>query len=523
MSKTQQIWLYCLLGLISFFAPLLLVMEYAQQQGRDNAIAQLTTLNQNAFRTSKATWQQVEQVFTALEQQSEPPCSAQQLHRMRTLTTSLHYLQGVGYIQDNHLLCSSMGVEEQAIALGKPDKFDDNGAVYWSAVKLPELPDKHFNISARNGYAAIIAPDLVLDTVPDTDDISLTQVSTDTGQVMRQRGAYKKHWVNEKITHPTVLNDPDYLVVMQPAWSPHSLLIAAMPQSKVQQLSRESVHQALPMGLISGLLLSLLVYILARYQLSMKSQLVKALKKREFFLLYQPVIDLNSGHCVGAEALIRWRKPNGELISPDRFIPVAEKNGLIEQITEHVMQIVAQDARDLIREHPKTHIAINFSPEDLQSDSLEARLQELIQKTGGTAHNILIEATERGFMNPKKAKGALIRMRAQGFKVAIDDFGTGNSSLSYLATYDLDYLKIDKMFVSELGHDTASSRVALHIIEMARTLNLQMIAEGVETQEQSRILREAGVQFAQGWIFGKPMPMAKLTELILQRNTPPGP
>lgn len=197
---------------------------------------------------------------------------------------------------------------------------------------------------------------------------------------------------------------------------------------------------------------------------------------------------------------------------------------MIVQITAQVMEMVARDTIELLRDHPDIHIAINFSADDLHSSETEARLQSLIANAGGTSRNILIEATERGFMSPEKAKGVLVSVRSKGFKVAIDDFGTGNSSLSYLATYDLDYLKIDKMFVDALGTDTPSSRVAFHIIAMAKSLDLQMIAEGVETEQQRDILRDAGVQFAQGWVFGRPMPMHELAAFIrLHIDGPPEP
>ncbi len=150
------------------------------------------------------------------------------------------------------------------------------------------------------------------------------------------------------------------------------------------------------------------------------------------------------------------------------------------------------------------------SPRDLHAlDSVEL-LKGVARRMKAGQGNLVVEVTEHGFMKPDVAREAVQRLRTEGIRVVIDDFGTGYSSLSYLETFELDFLKIDKAFVDTIGVESATCQVVSHIIEMAKALKLQMIAEGVETEEQAEYLRAHGVQHAQGWLYAKAMPMKEL-------------
>lgn len=521
MRKKSLIILYCVLGAVAFVLPIGLSISLAWQSGHAEARHYLEQLSDDVLRRSFETHRQVNIAIAAMQVSPQlPTCSPEQLRRMRAVAAGSVYLEGLGYLQDNALLCASFTQLDQPLELGEPDRITPSGVVSWSSVELPSVPGVRFNINARDGFAAIITQDLVLDTLPD-NSISLAHVS-DQGVIVRSRGVFLPEWLNDYSGEPLTFSNGEYLVVIRPAENRETSVVAAMTHEQLLGKIQAAMWRLVPLGVLVGLLLAGLMYFIARYRLSLKAQLLRALSRREFYLLYQPVVDLQTGQCVGAEALVRWNRPAGDAIGPAIFIPAAEKHGLIVQITAQVMEMVARDTIELLRDHPDIHIAINFSADDLHSSETEARLQSLIANAGGTSRNILIEATERGFMSPEKAKGVLVSVRSKGFKVAIDDFGTGNSSLSYLATYDLDYLKIDKMFVDALGTDTPSSRVAFHIIAMAKSLDLQMIAEGVETEQQRDILRDAGVQFAQGWVFGRPMPMHELAAFIrLHIDGPP--
>ena len=219
---------------------------------------------------------------------------------------------------------------------------------------------------------------------------------------------------------------------------------------------------------------------------------------------------MKTGLCVGAEALVRWRRSTGEMVAPDIFIKVAEESGVIKEITSHVIKMVALETKNLFKTHPDFHIAINLSASDISSKEILGDLQDLLNITGASKNNFLVEVTERGFVQADVVKTILQDIRAMGIDVAIDDFGTGYSSLSYLEKFEIDYLKIDKSFVDTLGKESATSQVVPHIIEMAKSLKLKMIAEGVEEEAQFIYLRDHGVQFAQGWFFSKPISFHEL-------------
>jgi len=207
------------------------------------------------------------------------------------------------------------------------------------------------------------------------------------------------------------------------------------------------------------------------------------------------------------------------MVRPDVFIPVAEETGLIHQITRRVMEIVEREAATLLNQRPDLHIGINLSALDLQHPETGRLIRAMIERMGVRPHNILIEATERGFMEAKVARRIMDDIRALNVKIAIDDFGTGYSSLSYLEKFQLDYLKIDKSFVDTMGGEAATSQVAPHIIEMAKSLKLEMIAEGVETEAQLRFLAQRGVQYAQGWYFAKPMSLREFASYVVKSET----
>ena len=291
-------------------------------------------------------------------------------------------------------------------------------------------------------------------------------------------------------------------------------VVASEPASDLAGRWRAKV---LPLGLLAFLVaaaVAALIYFVGRWRLSPANTIRYAVKKREFNAKYQPIIDLKTGLCVGAEALARWRRPDGTVVRPNGFVPFAEDNGLIELITDQMIKRIIEDLGGLLRSNPDLHVAINITPGEFQSDETVAIMKRMVEESGIESRQIVLEATERCLMDPNTARGIISKLRANGHRISIDDFGTGYSSLSYLQTLDVDSLKIDKSFVEAIDADAATSGVVPHIIDMARALNLTVIAEGVETEAQARFLRERDVPYAQGWLFSKALTASEFAAFV---------
>lgn len=184
----------------------------------------------------------------------------------------------------------------------------------------------------------------------------------------------------------------------------------------------------------------------------------------------------------------------------------------MDRITATALDLLERDAGALLRAIPDFHIALNLSADDFCRPDIVDRLRAMIQRMRITPANLHVEATERAFLDVEASRQNLQQLRAAGIEVAIDDFGTGYSSLSYLHSLEADRLKIDKIFVDAIGTQAVTSEVIRHIIEIARSLSMTMVAEGVETSAQVDFLRAQGVQYGQGWLFARPMPMEQLCQ-----------
>nr|WP_250152381.1 EAL domain-containing protein [Ancylobacter radicis] len=262
----------------------------------------------------------------------------------------------------------------------------------------------------------------------------------------------------------------------------------------------------LPLGAVLAILFAGASIWMLRQRLSPRGELAAAVRQREFVAHYQPIIELSTGRCVGAEALVRWRRPNGQLVRPDLFIPLAEETGLIRAITDQMIGAVIEDLGAALVADPRLHVAINICAEDLSTGRVLGVLEEALAGTGICSNQIWLEATERGFVDIEGTHATLAKARARGHFIAIDDFGTGYSGLRYLQRLPIDALKIDKSFIDVVGTEAPTSHVTEHILALARELHLTVVAEGVERPEQADYLRQSGVQMAQGWLFSRALP-----------------
>ena len=271
-------------------------------------------------------------------------------------------------------------------------------------------------------------------------------------------------------------------------------------------------------GIFVGLMLVAGVAHLASRRSSITEELKDALDNQEFEVHYQPVIDLELDRCIGAEALIRWRHPERGLVQPDLFVSLAEETGAIIPMTRWIMRQVGSDMGPLLRTDARFHIAINLAPAHFTSLDVVGDAKETAKANGIEPAQLLFEVTERGLVDDAGCRLVLDALAELGSEVAIDDFGTGYSSLAYVEKFHLDYLKIDKAFVSTIGTGAASAGLAAIIIDMANQLGLRIIAEGVETEAQMTYLRDHGVTHAQGWYFAKPLPAAEFLEFARGYN-----
>ncbi|WP_254073734.1 EAL domain-containing protein [Burkholderia sp. S171] len=257
-------------------------------------------------------------------------------------------------------------------------------------------------------------------------------------------------------------------------------------------------------GVAGGLTLSAWLGLLMVRRLSPVGQLSDAVRRHQFIVAYQPIVDLTTRRCIGAEALVRW-KHQDRIVRPDHFIPLAEHRGLIQAITDQVFDTVLLELGEFLQRYSELYVSINLSAPDLTSRRFLERLTPALAAANISPRQIRIEATERCFLDADAAKEVIQAFRDAGHPVYIDDFGTGYSSLSHLQNFQVDALKIDKSFVDTVDQDSASSSVASHIIDMALTLHVQVVAEGIEREEQACYLRTRGAQFGQGWLFSAPL------------------
>ena len=248
-------------------------------------------------------------------------------------------------------------------------------------------------------------------------------------------------------------------------------------------------------------------------RITLEKELRQAIWEKQLVTHYQPIVDLKTGLPYGIETLVRWQHPEKGMIPPNVFIPLAEKSDLIMSISKQIMQMACEDFRDW--KDSLEYVALNFSTRDFQQKDFSQHLKAMCKQLDMNPKQLALEVTEGALMeDPKQAIQTLHECRRMGTSIFIDDFGTGYSSLSYLSKLPLDILKIDRSFVADMLTNGHNLIIVTATINLAHALGFKVVAEGVETKEQSDLLRMIGCDKAQGYYFAKPMPRDALTSWL---------
>ncbi len=509
--RGRSIWrLTRLLAVLSLVGFPLLAWQEARRQAFDSVVEMTSAHARAVLHRADKTAFQAQEAIATLARAGQDPCSPAVLATMRHLDLTSTYVQAVGFVRGDTMVCSSMG--QLPFSLGKPALRTSTGVTLYLNVPGAQSGGSPLMALERDHFAVLVHRELPLDISTAIPGISLAvlHLESSPGSAPElSRGHIDRKWLARLAGRRSVaFADDAHLVGIERSSQFLIAAVAAVPIAYLDERTRSLAGRLVPAGVVAGVAVAVALLSLMRRQQSMASALRYALRRNEFSLQYQPIFDLASGQCTGVEALLRWKRATGEQIGPDLFIPVAEQTGIISRLTERVLQLVEADVGDFLARHPAFHIALNLSPADLRSTAIVDLVDGFLQRSGANAGNLILEITERGFLDRDSAVRVIGAFHARGIEVAIDDFGTGYSSLSYLETLELDFLKIDRSFIETVGTTAPTSQVVSHIIAMARTLNLRMIAEGIETPAQASFLKDHGVQYGQGWLYGRPMAFA---------------
>lgn len=253
----------------------------------------------------------------------------------------------------------------------------------------------------------------------------------------------------------------------------------------------------------------------------LEHDLLRALKRREFFLMYQPQFDIATGRLLGSEALIRWNSPEHGMVSTPLFISIAEESRFIMPLGQWILEEACRQNKQWQEEgYPPVTIAVNVSVSQMLKPDFPKVVAEILQRTGLDPQYLVIELVENLFAYPKEISNVLFKLKALGVKVALDDFGAGYSSFSYIKDYPLDYLKIDRNFVKGVGCNLKDETIVATLVNMARHLGLIVIAEGVENMKQLRFFKDIRCHLVQGYFTGMPCKSEEFLEKYLSQDLP---
>lgn len=458
---------------------------------------------------------QLREGLDELEAQPLRGCNVEMVTKLQQVSFSYRFVYEAAYI-DAIQSCSNRPHQDTLSAVQPPDIKGPTYS-YWLNTSTEPNENRAALMLGRGNFRVATSRGHLTDMVDLPPGSSLLVVLDHGTRAVPVLGAPQpwppiEPW--PPVSRDALLVTQDQLIYRMSTKNPEYQLVLMTPRTNLQVEMTSAWRWLLPMSLLLAIFIGWLVLLSARQRQSLGGELQGALRRGELQVLYQPIFDLRSRQCVGAEALLRWRRPDGTLTSPDLFIPMAENTGQIRQITDFVLQRLLEQLGKLLRANPQLYISVNLAACDVMVPRVGQVMARLLALHRVAARQIAFEVTERGLIDVVVARDNLQALRDLGHQVLIDDFGTGYCSLAYLQTLPVDYLKIDKAFIDALGHDAASSGVAPHIIRMAHALELKVIAEGIEFEAQALLLSSEGVNYGQGWLFAHALSAVQFIELI---------
>jgi sensor c-di-GMP phosphodiesterase-like protein len=268
-------------------------------------------------------------------------------------------------------------------------------------------------------------------------------------------------------------------------------------------------------GLLAIFILALSVLLPRRERGNPIAEIERALGAGEFVPYFQPIVDIRSGRLRGAEVLVRWRKPDGSIVSPAMFIPLAESSGLIIELTRSLMRTTLKEAGAALGKRPHVTIGFNLTARHFASEEIVTDVRNIFKRSPLKMSQLVLEVTERQpIENLTETRRVIAALQGLGCKVAIDDVGSGHSGLSYMLKLGADIIKIDKLFIDSIGIDRNSNTIIETLVDLAQNMRMDVVAEGVESFEQVVHLRELGIRAAQGYVFAPPLPAPVFLKLV---------
>ncbi|MFP2422818.1 EAL domain-containing protein [Pseudescherichia vulneris] len=507
MTSKKMVALVVAVLTLSVLLPVTLSVCVAHYQAKKEFTRDLSNYGERVILRAQQVVSQAKSTLKEIDTFQGTPCGPLHLQTMRRAAYTHRDVQEVLWLNGLRPECSSLESHSRNVEFPPTDRRTDDGYRVW-LTDINDLGIHHYMVALASAHHMVmIDPGSFIDVVPFAPwTINTVLIGSRTGSLISNSAPFDMRiWQQE---HPLgdhtfarngmLYNLRDYpdIGISQIIWAPTGPLTSKWHQQMLIWL---------PIGVLISLLGAGLILQMVRNLQSPYHRMLDAINSRALDVYYQPIVSLRSWKIVGAEALARWRQPDGTFLSPDIFVPLAEQSGLITRLTGLIVEKVFEDLGPWLKQHPDKHVSINLDPQDLISAKLPLQLSQQLNKWGIPPSQVALELTERSFIDLKNSASTLSQLRQAGYALYIDDFGTGYSSLSYLQNLDVDIIKIDKSFVDTLEF----KNVTPHIIEMAKSLQLAMVAEGVETEVQRRWLSEHGVQFGQGWLFSKALPKAE--------------
>jgi sensor c-di-GMP phosphodiesterase-like protein len=466
-------------------------------------------LQQYAMRlldNDAASSREARSVLAALNASTYPHCSDAELHYFRNLIYQAEYLKDAGSIRDGKIECSAnMGRPAESLPLPKPKFVQHDGITVYEGLTPPEFSNlKSIALQLGGSYVVFNGYNFTRLKLP-----SMHFVTTESDLPKKQIGKLKGE---DPGTQEMVLTlDHDgrsgstlYATRCSVAYSDCVTAYVSIPEAL--QTDRSVIVGYVVLGGLFGVIFGLYCSSVYMRSQGMESQLRKAIREDKLQMVYQPIVELDSGRIVGAETLARWTDEDGIPVSPDVFVRLAEEYGFVGKITRLVVHHSLQDFAATLRAQPDFHISVNVAADDLADPGFLRMLDQELALAEVPAQSLTIEITESSTARHDVAIKTILALRQRGHSVHIDDFGTGYSSLSYLQDLAVDAIKIDRSFTRAVGTGAANAAILPQILGMAEALSLKVIVEGIETESQAAYFAVTGQpMLAQGWLYGKPL------------------